>query len=299
MIQKKIDETADRYMMLTNKDRRTKLLSVRKAEGIVSAFCFFLIYFGVGMVTASTTAHMDVEFEVVFFTVVLFIEVAICRTAKTAVPMWVLIVTSVVATVLSKFLMCYFIVYSIIFIIVEIKMAAMKNIPGYPLFEDIERESLGKDMTADQLMAYNKKLYNDLENAEAARTRDSKNLDKILSGEMDLDEFLGVDKIDTKNAKMDEVSEYHEPQATEPEEPKDDDSAEAFFKRFEKKGGSVQGKNNEKEKKSWLDGDDSNSAESYFGRFSQSGGRLDDGSAFKKEVIFRGAKDIQNGGKNV
>lgn len=285
-------------MMLTNADRRVKLLSVRRAEGIVSAIGYLLIPATLMMVVAATTAHMEVVFEIIFFSLVIFTEVAICRTAKNAIPFWLLLITSVVGTVLSQYMICYTIPYSIVFTIIEIKMAAMKNVPGYPLFEDIETDALKKDMTADQLMAYNKKLFADLENTEEARARNSKNLDKILSGEMELDEFLGVEKIDKKNVKMNEAVEYHEPEAQQPEEDIDDDSAEAFFRKFEKKGGSIA--KSKDESKNWLEGGDGdeNSAESYFGKFEKNGGKLDEDPLYKPSITFDRVITKPKGGKH-
>lgn len=297
MIQRRIDETADRYMMLTNSDRRLKLGSIKRADKAISTFGFVLfiltlVLLGIaGWTSFFASGHGagsdGLQIEHIFFPILIYVEIAIGRTAKSSVPMWIILVTSVFATIATYGIYIYFVVYSMLFTFVEIKMAAMKNVPGYPAFEDARDGGLGKHMTADQMSAYEKKMFADMADKEGARARDSANLDKILSGEMELDEFLGVEKIDARNAKMDEVAEYHEPEATVTAEPDgDDDSAEAFFRRFEKSGGSLSQKKDESV--SWLEGGagDANSAESYFGNFEKNGGKLGDETIYKPKITF-------------
>lgn len=305
MIQKRIDNIADSYMMLTNEERRDKLRGVKKAEEAVSTFgfvIFIVVFCYVGIAgwmsffyAEAGMSKTGLPLEYVFFPIAFFIEVAAARTAKNTAALWILLLTSILATIVTMGIFVIFVLYSLLFIFIETKLMAMKILPGYPAFEDAKLNEYEMDLTVEQMAAYEKKKYNDLDDLEGARARDRENLDKILNGEMNLDEFLGVEKVDSKTIKMDLSKEYHEPQATEPEEPEDDDSAEAFFRRFEKKGGSV--KEKEKEQRNWLEGGagDSNSAESYFGKFSESGGKLDEGNTFKFKMSFDSAKNNQGG----
>lgn len=306
MIQKRIDDTADKYMMLTNSDRREKLRGVKRAEEIVSTFGFVIFivvfcYVGIGGWMSFFYAEVGMSrtglpLEYVFFPIVFFIEVAAGRTAKTPVLLWIFLFTSLLGAIVTHGIYFIFVLYSLLFIFVETKMMAMRIIPGYPAFEDTKINEYDMDLTVEQLAAYEKKKYNDLNDVEGARTRDSANLDKILSGEMNLDEFLGVEKTDRRIIKMDDSMEYHGPQVTSQEEPEADDSVEAFFRKYEKQDADRRGlKMKEKEIESWLEGGDDNSAESYFGKFKDSGGKLDAEASFKSKITFDRAKNNPNG----
>lgn len=214
MLQKLIDSYAEEYMMLDNDDRRIELRELQAAElhmvnvywivfvvtVCIAGFCGWLLFIGNGQ-------RYDVPFvtqgfiaALVFFPIIMFIEIAWARSSVKTLPMYVLLITSAAATAMSKFVLIYIAVYSVYFVLAEAKLIGMKILPGYPAFEDIQDSGLSKKMTYAQMIAYDKKQRD----INKPLFMDREGLEKLLKGELDLDSYLGV-PVNSMAEEMDEL----------------------------------------------------------------------------------------------
>lgn len=230
MLQKLIDSYAEEYMMLDNDDRRIELRELQDAElhmvnvywivfiitVCIAGFCGWLLFIGNGQGYNVPFVTQGFIAALVFFPILLFIEIAWARSSVKACPMYVLLITSGVATALSKFVLIYLAVYSVYFVLSEMRLIGMKILPGYPAFADIQDSGLSKKMTYQQMIAYDKKRRE----SEKSLVEDAEELEKLLKGELDLDSYLGV----VSQSRAEEMEELALPDSMQLEEQDDTNS---------------------------------------------------------------------------
>lgn len=212
-----IDSYAEEYMLLDNDEKRVELSELIKEEEhaasiywivfvitiCLAGFCGWLLFIGNGQMYTVPFVTQGFIAALIFFPIFMFIEVAWVRSSVRTLPMFVMLLTSAAATVLSKFVLIYLAVYSVYFIFKECRVIGMKILPGYPDFAHVQDSGLSKRMTYEQMIAYDRK-QRELQNPLIS---DGEELEKLLRGELDLDGYLGV----VSHSKAEEMSELKIP----------------------------------------------------------------------------------------
>ncbi len=251
MLRALVDKYADKYIMMTNAEKRVVYGEIKKKEEMAAnifwyVFLIMLILAGaqgylgffIFEMSHSLSGGGDLIFMTLLFAIVLFVLVTISRTSENVIWMWAVIITAVVGIVPTSGSSLFVLLWLPFFIFTEVRVIAMKQQPGYPAFQ--EKTQTGQyDMTEEQYTAYMRKDLEDMADPEQARRRDSENLEKILEGEMSLDQFLGVNR---EKGFMNEAIINKDKARLEKRDVNNNDkelSAEDFFKRFETGGGSI------------------------------------------------------------
>lgn len=202
MLQRMIDNLAEEYMLLDNDDKRLVLSELREAEEhavniywilsiisvCIAGFCGWLLFIGNGQMYEVPFVTQKLIGALVAFPIIIFLEIAWMRSSVSTLPMIFLAVTSLAAALLSKLVLIYLVVYCVYFIYHEIRLIGMKVLPGYPAFQDIQSGGYSKEMTYEQMIAYDKKQRE----AKKPLATDGEEMEKLLRGELELDDYLGV-----------------------------------------------------------------------------------------------------------
>lgn len=215
MLQRIIDNLAEGYMLLDNEDKRIMLSELKEEEERivnvywvifiitlgVAGFCGWLLFIGRGQMYDVPFVTQKFIGALVAFPIIIFIEIAWVRSSVSTLPMIFLLATSVAATLASKLVLIYLVVFSVYFMRHEFKVIGMKVLPGYPAFQDAVDGGYSKDMSYEQMIAYDKKQRE----AKKTLVSDGEELEKLLKGELELDDYLGVVRYD-KAEEMDEIA---------------------------------------------------------------------------------------------
>lgn len=201
-----LDETKDKYFFMSSHEKLTELNDVKKRDEIFASLFYmvlfvtwvvmgFTMWLQVSATLMSTDASMLAEFldaiPFVIFSVALFMEVAALRT-NSRMSLFIYLATNVLAIIINP-LFTFCIIWFIIYLPTWCKLQAMREQPGYPTFSFVESDYSQNSLTERQRTAYESKKWRDMDDPDK-KLQNSENLDKILNGEMSLDDYLEVEK---------------------------------------------------------------------------------------------------------
>lgn len=305
MFQRIVDSESAKYFDLTREEKIIKLREVQRSEERTADLMWFLavIMVIVGLWMSQYFGYGGIEFAVVFFAVGNAAMVAFARSSKNTAPLYVLLGVTLLSAIATLGVYAVFFVYDIFFIWAELRLIAMKNLPGYPLFEEANIDRMDKKLTEKQLYAYEIKQLNDINSTQEQKIQDKQNLDKILSGEMDLDEYLGVDKL--PGGDMDKVkqTQYDKYEASLSYDESDDGislngTVDDYFDDMEKRRRLQEEQTKAREERLAKKGLD-DSAENFYRKFESGGGKLNENAAANNiKTTFQKAVNSTDGGNN-
>ncbi|MBP1573484.1 MAG: hypothetical protein J6A55_06745 [Oscillospiraceae bacterium] len=201
-----LDETKDKYFFMSSHEKLTELNEVKKRDEIFASLFYmvlfvtwvvmgFTMWLQVSATLMSTDAGMLEGFldaiPFVIFSVALFMEVAALRT-NSRMSLFIYLATNVLAVIINP-LFTFCIIWFIIYLPTWCKFQAMREQPGYPTFSSAESDCSQYSLTERQRTAYESKKWRDMDDPDK-KLQNSENLDKILNGEMSLDDYLEVEK---------------------------------------------------------------------------------------------------------
>lgn len=305
MFQKIVDGKSAKYFDLSREDKIIKLREVQKTEGHIAdlMWLFAITMAIIGLWMSQYFGYGGIEFAVVFFAVANSAMVAFARSSKNVTPLYVLLGVTLLSAIATLGVYTVFFVYDIFFIWAELRVIAMKNLPGYPLFEEENTDRMDKKLTERQLYAYELKQLNDINSTQEQKMQDKQNLDKILSGEMDLDEYLGVDQLPDGNMDKAKQTQYDKYEAELSYDENDDGislngTVDDYFDDMEKRKRIQEKQTKAKEERLAKKGLD-DSAENFYRKFESGGGKLNENAAQKKiKTTFQNAVNSTDGGNN-
>ncbi len=305
MFQRIVDSESAKYFDLMREEKKMKLHEVQKSEERIADLMWFLAVTMVivGLWMSQYFGYGGIEFAVVFFAVANSAMVAFARSSKNTTPLYVLLGVTLLSAIATLGVYAVFFVYDIFFIWAELRLIAMKNLPGYPLFEEENTDRMDKKLTERQLYAYEIKQLSNINSTQEQKIQDKKDLDKILSGEMDLDEYLGVDKL--PGGDMDKVkqTQYDKYEASLSYDESDDGislngTVDEYFDDMEKRRRIQERQAKAREARLAKKGLD-DSAENFYRKFESGGGRLNENAAQKNiKTTFHKAVNSTDGGNN-
>ena len=305
MFQRIVDDKSAKYFDLSREEKIIKLREVQKAEGRIADLMWFLAVtmLIVGLWMSQYFGYGGIEFATVFFAVANASMVAFARSSKNVTPLYVLLGVTLLSAIATRGVYTVFFVYDVFFIWAELRLIAMKNLPGYPLFEEANTDRMDKKLTERQLYAYEIKQLNDINSTQEQKMQDKQNLDKILSGEMDLDEYLGVDKLPGGDMDKARQTQYDKYEASLSYDENDDGislggAADEYFDDVEKRR-RIQKKQQEAREERLVKKGLDDSAENFYKKFENSGGKLNENAAQEKiKTTFQKAVNSSDGGSN-
>ncbi len=305
MFQRIVDDKSAKYFDLSREEKIIKLREVQKTEGYIADLMWFLAITMVivGLWMAQYFGYKGIEFAVVFFALANSAMVAFARSSKNAAPLYVLLGVTLLSAIATLGVYAVFFVYDVVFIWAELRLIAMKNLPGYPLFEEENTDRMDKKLTERQLYAYEIKQLSDINSTQEQKMQDKQNLDKILSGEMDLDEYLGVDKLPGGNMDKAKQTQYDKYEASlSYDENGDgislDGTVDEYFDDMEKRRRIQEKQVKAKEERLMKKGLD-DSAENFYRKFESDGGKLNENAAANNiKTTFQKAVNSTDGGNN-
>lgn len=305
MFQRIVDSESAKYFDLTREEKKMKLHEVQKSEERIADLMWFLAVTMVivGLWMSQYFGYGGIEFAVVFFAVANSAMVAFARSSKNTTPLYVLLGVTLLSAIATLGVYAVFFVYDIFFIWAEMRLIAMKNLPGYPLFEEENTDRMDKKLTERQLYAYEIKQLSNINSTQEQKIQDKKDLDKILTGEMDLDEYLGVDKL--PGGDMDKVkqTQYDKYEASLSYDESDDGislngTVDDYFDDMEKRRRIQEKQTKAREARLAKKGLD-DSAENFYRKFESGGGKLNEDTAQEKiKTTFQKAVNSTDGGNN-
>ena len=308
MFQRIVDSESAKYFDLSREDKIIKLREVQKTEGkIADLMWFFAITMAIiGLWMSQYFGYGGIEFAVVFFAVGNSAMVAFARSSKNTAPLYVLLGVTLLSAIATMGVYTVFFVYDAVFIWAELRLIAMKNLPGYPLFEEANTDRMDKKLTEQQLYAYEIKQLSDINSTQEQKMQDKQNLDKILSGEMDLDEYLGVDKLPGGDMDKARQTQYDKYEASLSYDESGggislDGTVDEYFDDMEKRRRIQEKQVKAREERLAKKGLD-DSAENFYKKFESGGGTLNNSneSAVQKNIktTFQKAVNSTDGGNN-
>lgn len=250
MLRGLVDKYANEYIMMTNAEKRVVFNEIKKREERTANFFWYvflvmLILAGsggwLGFFVFEMSHSLGGDIVVVMtmlFAIGLFVLVSISRSSENVIWLWAVMITVVIGIEPTSGSVLFALPWLPFFVIAETKMIAMKKQPGYPAFQE-KTQTAQYNMTEEQYTAYMKKQLEDMNDPEQARRRDSENLDKILEGKMNLDQFFGVDREKGFMNEAVRAKDMSRLAKSDKKNEKKELSAEDFFKRFETRGGSI------------------------------------------------------------
>lgn len=207
-----LDSTKDKYFMMNNNDRRLLILKLKKNDERITGFFYFLLVGMFAVVGFSSWMNIAVMlqntspisfspvFDFVVFAVALFAEVAWART-NSRLAIVVLCLTTILATIIAPIFLLV-VLWALMFLPNWFKLQAMREVPGYPDFTTPVTSVNDLTFTPEQQVAFDRKKIKDLDDPEQSNKENNENLEKILNGEISLNDYLGVEK---KEDSFDEV----------------------------------------------------------------------------------------------
>lgn len=201
-----LDDVKERYFFMQRQEKLNALQDLRRRDDIFSSAFYIvtlIMWFAMGFSVWATVSValmstdlgmlepvMDV-IPFVLFSVALFFEAAALRT-NSRKAMLVFLVTMIAAIVINNVFMLV-LLWLLLYYPTWKKFQAMREVPGYPNFPLPDEDSSQYTLTERQYTAYVIKKHQDMDNPDEAKLRNSENLEKILSGEMSLDDYLKVE----------------------------------------------------------------------------------------------------------
>lgn len=197
-----LDSRKEKFYMMENNERKLLLEKLRRKDETISSVFYFLLvalfalvgfsaWVGVSVTLMNTEPiSFSFVFDFVLFSVALFFEVGFART-NSRVAFLLLIATTILACIISPFFVLA-LLWLVLFAPNWLNLQAMRELPGYPAFEARKTNINDSTLNADQQVAFERKKLRDMDEPDAYRNN-SENLDKILSGELSLDDYLGVE----------------------------------------------------------------------------------------------------------
>ncbi len=189
--------------MMKNEDREILLRELKKKDERFSTFCYFALFSTLvamggylwtitlsGMLTTDlgVISGVYIVFPFIIFLVLLFLEAAAMRTNSRTAPV-IFLATSILATIIVR-LFAITIFWYVIYLPTWRKMQAMREVPGYPNFEPFRKPNNEYVLSESQFAASERKRVADMDDPQTAMVRNNENLEKILNGEMSLDEYF-------------------------------------------------------------------------------------------------------------
>lgn len=199
-----LDSRKEKFFMMDNRERQLLLEKIkRRDEGITSSFYFVLValfalvgfsgWLGVSITLMNAQPFgFSYIFDFVIFAIALFLEVGWVRT-NSRIALVVLILTTILASIISPYYVVV-LLWIVIYLPNWLNFQAMRELPGYPIFENKKIGINDTTLSVKQQVAFERKKLRDMDDPEGAQRTNSENLDKILNGEMSLDDYLEVEK---------------------------------------------------------------------------------------------------------
>lgn len=197
-----LDGRKEKFYMMDNNERKILLEKFRRKDETISSLFYFLLvalfaFVGFSSWVAVSITLMNAEpfgfsfvVDFVIFAIALFLEVGFART-NSRVAFLLLVATTILACIILPYFVLV-LLWLVLFAPNWFNLQAMRELPGYPAFEVRKPNVNDSTLNADQQVAFERKKLRDMDEPDAYKNN-SENLDKILSGEMSLDEYLGVE----------------------------------------------------------------------------------------------------------
>lgn len=201
-----LDDKKDRFFFMSSQEKLIELRTIQRRDEIFGSLFYFVMlatwfvmgftmWLQISATLYSTDAGMLEGFldaiPFVIFSVALFVEVAALRT-NSRMSLFIYFATNVLAIIINP-LFTFCIIWFIIYLPTWCKLQAMREQPGYPTFSFVESDYSQNSLTERQRTAYESKKWRDMDDPDK-KLQNSENLDKILNGEMSLDDYLEVEK---------------------------------------------------------------------------------------------------------
>lgn len=201
-----LDDKKDRFFFMSSQEKLIELRTIQRRDEffssmfyIVMLITWFIMGFNswlqISATLYSTDAGMLEGFlDVIPFVIVsvaLFVEVAALRTNSR--PAFFIYLASNILGIIINPIFTFCVVWFLVYLPTWCKFQAMREQPGYPTFSFVESHYSQNSLTERQRTAYESKKWRDMDDPDKMH-QNSENLDKILNGEMSLDDYLEVEK---------------------------------------------------------------------------------------------------------
>lgn len=200
---KLLDKKKEEYYMMKSEDRELLLRELKRKDERFSSASYFalfltLVLMGFYMWTIALGGMLATDLGIIsgvyiiipymIFLVFLFLESAAMRTNSRTAPV-VFAVTAVIGTIIVP-VFAVVIIWLILYLPTWRGMQAMREIPGYPSFAPLQKPDNEYVLSESQFAASDRKRVADMDDPQAAMVKNNENLEKILNGEMSLDEYF-------------------------------------------------------------------------------------------------------------